>query len=593
VIPLGKWFRGPAASAPQNTPNQNDAPSPWRDSRWDSHSVHRHLAWLTFNRIKFRITRFLQRIRSPRRLAATSLVILFFSFYVTNGIFILSARAATDPGHLRLWLSGGMALYMLYHLVKCAWSHTREDLELSDADKLWLGTSPIFRSSLIHYHVGNLLLPAALKTLMLSILLTRDVHFPVLLIIGTFTSLLLLEMTRLISWRLVSGMSNQQRNWLRLATTLTAILLTVQLLVWVHYTTPPGSPPWLYLINSFRGLGEVASTPAVQLLSTPWIAAAHLAVTESIQPLTYLQMLAALGVFPLSLILLVKVDRWSNHQEHMREVSRLSLGQYQTREAHLQTYKGKEQNRLHNLIEYCASGMTREVLTLACRQAIGIRDHRFNITISMLLPAVLCLAPLFMGRMEEQWFYVVAGTALCTVLLAPPALRIDFRQDLKRMLLLRSLPVKPLSMVLGQLALPIMITWAFQSTILGIAALVLHPGWEQLILWAGMLFALAIVTFATENALFLAYPHHQRHEGVAMMLRTKLTFLGKGTALVIAVCLLVLWATLCRGLLPDPYSSVLYVLGSIAATWGAAALGLAAATLCWRRFDITIDIPPE
>ena len=78
-----------------------------------------------------------------------------------------------------------------------------------------------------------------------------------------------------------------------------------------------------------------------------------------------------------------------------------------------------------------------------------------------------------------------------------------------------------------------------------------------------------------------------------MMLRTKLTFLGKGTALVIAVCLLVLWATLCRGLLPDPYSSVLYVLGSIAATWGAAALGLAAATLCWRRFDITIDIPPE
>ena len=81
---------------------------------------------------------------------------------------------------------------------------------------------------------------------MLSILLTRDVHFPVLLIIGTFTSLLLLEMTRLISWRLVSGMSNQQRNWLRLATTLTAILLTVQLLVWVHYTTPPGSPLALF-----------------------------------------------------------------------------------------------------------------------------------------------------------------------------------------------------------------------------------------------------------------------------------------------------------------------------------------------------------
>ena len=180
---------------------------------------------------------------------------------------------------------------------------------------------------------------------------------------------------------------------------------------------------WLYLVNSFRGLGEVASTPAVQLLSTPWIAAAHLAVTESIQPLTYLQMLAALGAFPLSLIFLVKVDRWSYHQEHMREVSRLSLSQYQTREAHLQIYKGKEPNQLQNLIECCASGMTRDVLTLACRKAIGIRDHRFNITISMLLPVVLCLAPLFMGRMEEQWFYVVAGTALCMVLLAAPGVK--------------------------------------------------------------------------------------------------------------------------------------------------------------------------
>ena len=94
-------------------------------------------------------------------------------------------------------------------------------------------------------------------------------------------------------------------------------------------------------------------------------------------------------------------------------------------------------------------------------------------------------------------------------------------------------------MVLGQLALPIMITWAFQSTILGIAALVL-PRLGAIDSLGRDAVCAAIVTFATENALFLAYPHHQRHEGVAMMLRTKLTFLGKGTALVIAVCLLVL-----------------------------------------------------
>ena len=570
-----------------------DQGQPEHDLQWDSLYLHRQLAWLAFKRNCFRAEIFLQRLRSPRRLIATSLVVLFFSFYVINGIFILSARTATDPLHLRLWLSGGMVLYMVYHLVKCAWSTTTLDLELSDAEKLWLGNSPICRSTLAVYHVGNLLLPAALKTMMLSILLARDVNFPLLLIIGTFTSVVLLEMVRLTLGRLVSGMNGRQRGWFRAITTSTAMVLVIQLLACVHTLTPSGSPMWLYVINSFRGLGELASTPMIQFLSTPWIASAYLAVTESLQPLSALQLLAALGIFPLSLILLVKVDRWSLGQEQKNEVSRLSEGRYETRDSQPQSYSGPKTNRLLSFLDSCTPVVARDALNLIFRQAISVRQYRFNIAVSLLLPTALCLSPLFMGRITEQWFYVVGGIALCTILLAPPALRIDFRRDLKRMVLLRSLPVKPFSMVIGQLALPILITWTFQLTTLTIAALVIQPGWEQLVLWTGMLFALAIVTFATENALFLAYPHHQRSEGIAMMLRTKLTFLGKGTVIVIALCLLVLWATLCRSLLPEPYASGCYVLGSITATWLAALLGLAAATLCWRRFDIAIDTPPE
>ena len=98
---------------------------------------------------------------------------------------------------------------------------------------------------------------------------------------------------------------------------------------------------------------------------------------------------------------------------------------------------------------------------------------------------------------------------------------------------------------------------------------------------------------ACENAISVTYPHHQQSEGIAMMLRTKLTFLGKGTVIVVSLCLLVAWATLCRSSLPEPYASTLFVSDSIAAPWTAAILGLAAATLCWRRFDVTFDTPPE
>lgn len=573
--------------------NDVDESQPSLDPKWDSLYIHRQLAWLAARRIRFRVGRFLGRLRSPRRIIATSLVLLFFSFYVMNGIFILSARAATDPMHLRFWLSGGMVLYMMYHVVKCSWSSERTDLELSDAENLWLGNSPLCRSSLAIYHVGNLLLPAALKTAMLSILLARDVKHPFLLVIGTFTSLILLEMMRLTFGRLVTGMSMKQRYLLRLITTSTAIALIIQLIACVQSLTPSGSPMLAYVINSLRGLGEIASTPMIQFLSVPWIPSAYLTVTETLQPLTILQLQAAIGIFPLSLILLVKADRWSIRQEHNREVSRLLEGRYDTRESQAQSYSGFRTNRLQHAIESCTPQIARDALNLVYRQAISVRHYRYKIAISLLLPTILCLSPLFMGRITEQWFYVVGGIALCTILLAPPALRIDFRRDLKRMLLLRSLPVRPFSMVVGQLALPILITWIFQLITITITALVLHPGWDQLILWTSMLLALAVVTFAGENALFLAYPHHQHNEGIAMMLRTKLTFLGKGSVIVISLALLVLWATLCRNLLPEPYAAACYITGSITATWLAAFLGLAAATFCWRRFDITMDTPPE
>ena len=585
-----RWL-GRTADADTND-KVNAESRPPLDPKWDSLYAHRQLGWLALKRIGFRAKRFLKRLRSPRRLIATSLALLFFSFYVMNGIFILSTRAATDPLRLRLWLSGGMVLYMMYHVVKCAWSTARVDMELSGAETFWLGNSPLCRSSLAVYHVGNLLPPAALKTMMLSILLARDVRYPSLLVIGIFTSLVLLEMLRLTLGRMVSGMSHKQRGWFRLITTCTAFALPIQLLSCVHSSTPSGSPMWLYVINSLQGLGEVASTPMIQFLSTPWIAAAHLTVTESLQPLTALQLLAALGMLPLSLMLLVKTDYWSLRQEQKREVSRLSDGRYETWESQSQNYSGLQINRLRSAIEYCPES-ARDTLNLIYRQAISVRHYRFKIAISLLLPTMLCLSPLFMGRLTAQWFYVVSGIALYTILLAPPALRIDFRRDLKRMMLLRSLPVGPFSMVIGQLTLPSVITWAFQLITLTIAASVIHPGWDQLILWTGMLFAFAAVTFTSKNALFLAYPHHQQNEGIAMMLRTKLTFIGKGTVIAIFLCLLVLWATLCRNLLPEPYASAFYVSGSITATWLAAILGLAAATLCWRRFDIAIDTPPE
>ncbi len=232
-------------------------------------------------------------------------------------------------------------------------------------------------------------------------------------------------------------------------------------------------------------------------------------------------------------------------------------------------------------------------MAVVSRQWVSVKRYRGTIAFSFLIPILLCLSPLVTGQVKEQWFYVVGGIALCTMVLAPSALRLDFRRDLRRMLLLRSLPVKPLSMVLGQVGLPITITWIFQWFTICVAAIVTRPGGDQILLWTALLNALAVFIFAAENALFLAYPHHERSEGVAMMVRAKLTFLAKGTLILLALGLLVAWATLCRRLLSPAYAETAFVSGSLVASWAVALVAVAAATICWRRFDAGIDIPPQ
>lgn len=560
---------------------------------WDTWKTHQTLASLTLTRARFRIERTLRRIRSPRRIVATTLAIAFFAIYLLNGIFILSAREAADPERLRLWLSGGMVIYAVYHAVRCGWSKSIVDLELTPAETLWLGGSSICRSSLAIYHVGNMVVPAMLKTGLLAVVLMRDVQHFEMLVLGMFTSLILLEITRLIVARLIAGMSVRHRHLFRLAATAIALAIAFQVISRVMATTPLGSQTLLYLLNGFRALGEVASSPMIQWLAVPWIPAAHLTVTQQYAWLTLSQVLATAGVLPLSILLLVRADQWSIDQSHRREEHRLASGEFDTRESQSREIARQRQPRTLELLQRSAPAFAGDVIILIARQAVSVRRYAATILFSFLVPSLLCLSPLVTGQVTEQWFYVVGGIALCTMLLAPPALRIDFRRDLKRMLLLRSLPVQPLSMVIGQLTLPILITWVFQWTTLAIAALVTQPGWGQVILWTGMLSALAVLTFAGENALFLAYPHHERSEGVAMMIRAKLTFLGKGSVIALALGLLVAWATLCRWYLPQPYVASVFVVGAVVSTWTMALAGLIAATNCWRRFDFACDTPPE
>lgn len=562
-------------------------------SAWDRSSIHRELARLTLSRALFRVARTLKRIRSPRRIAATTLAVLFFSLYVLNGIFILSSREPADPERLRLWLSGGMVLYAVYHCVRCAWSQQQSELELTAAEQLWLGGAPIHRSSLAVYHVGSMLVPAMLKTVLLSVILARDVAHFELLVVGVLTSLLLLEISRLIVARWASGLDASQRSQFRIATAVIATAAAAQVITHVLARTPMGSATWVYVLNFFQGLGATASCTMVHWMSAPWISAANLSVTENYQWLTVIQLASSAAVIPLAILVLVRVDAWSGKRQRADELARLESHCFKTRQSQRDEQPQSVDGPLERWVQRWAPTSWADAVTIALRQWVSVRRYYRAIVTSFAIPTLLCLSPLLTGQTAQQWLFVVGGVALCTMLLAPPALRIDFRRDLRRMLLLRLLPVKHFSMVLGQLAIPITITWIFQWVTVAIAAIVTRPDAWQVLLWTGMLNALAVFTFALENALFLSYPHFERAEGVAMMIRTKLTFLGKATLISIALGLLFTWATLCRKLMPAEFALPTLVAGALLATWTVSVAAMIATAYCWRRFDLASDTPPE
>ncbi|MEM9828934.1 MAG: hypothetical protein AAF958_20275, partial [Planctomycetota bacterium] len=180
--------------------------------------------------------------------------------------------------------------------------------------------------------------------------------------------------------------------------------------------------------------------------------------------------------------------------------------------------------------------------------------------------------------------FVVGGVAFCTAMLAPSALKIDFRRDWNRLGLLRSLPVRPWEMVLGQIGIPVLLTWVFQAVVLMIAIIVLQPTWTAALLWLGMLSALAIVIFALENSLFLwipRAPHQQR--GIGMLLQTKLMFIAKTTGLLLAFVFLSVWSTFCQARLPPTLSGPLLIAAPVIASWSLALAAIWMTAKSWQR----------
>ena len=118
------------------------------------------------------------------------------------------------------------------------------------------------------------------------------------------------------------------------------------------------------------------------------------------------------------------------------------------------------------------------------------------------------------------------------------------------------------------------------------------PTMSNLLMWTGALNAVAVFTFAFENSLFFMFPHHERSQGIAMLIRAKLMFVAKLLLFVAGIGMLYGWVAIVRWG-AGSWQIPAIVAGGIGGSWAFALAALGIAARCWQRFDLAADTPPE
>jgi hypothetical protein len=172
-------------------------------------------------------------------------------------------------------------------------------------------------------------------------------------------------------------------------------------------------------------------------------------------------------------------------------------------------------------------------------------------------------------------------------------LKFDFRDELDRLDLLRSLPIRPISVAVAELFTPVFVLTAMQATLLIVVTFSFKGAWQFVLPAAAFAVPFNVLHVGIENLLFLMFP--LRSAGLIagdMQLfgRQMVIFLCKFLLLLVALSLAAAVGTLG------------YILGNRswpafgAVAWVALSL-VALGTIplvarAYARFDPSVDTPP-
>jgi hypothetical protein len=460
-----------------------------------------------------------------------------------------------------------------------------------------LASLPLAPRDLVAYQLASVTVTTLVKAALFAVLLLPDLRCIPLAIVGLLLAMLLLELLRMAVDMITWGMS--RRAYLTYRTIVVAALVAGGLAIGIHVAHSDALSGRIRLgdglLDRFleiltqlnaTAIGYVAAPfgPVVDLIAAESLTSANMALAAATAATVVVLSLGIIALYSLTARRVVARERRTYRGD---ETSLTNSHATAACEFALPSARDFMPT-LDRIPRCCGSG------ALAWRQLVGARRQWGSVLTAMIAPAVLACAPCFIIAEPNIAFLATAGTlAFYTFLLLPTALRFDFRRDLDRLSMLKGLPISPAAAVVGQTFTPVLIATVFQTVVLAfaVAARSLPPYYLASTML--VMLPLNVLVFALDNLIYLLYPYRVQQEGLEILVRTMLTFTGKGLLFTAGLAAMSVWgfaaAALARALHIDAY--FIFTAGMVAGPAGVAGLVMYMLARVYNGVDLVEDLP--
>jgi len=518
---------------------------------------------------------------SRRNWVLTLVGVVLAVVWLGNAVASLLFRGPYDPETFHRAASLGMLGYVLWQVLRVSAKRPEHRIEWTPAERHFLLGGPFARRELVAYRLVKVLSTTVLKATCVSILFLPELRVWWIGFVGALLGFAFLEMLRLAVEFTACGVSRLA--YLRTRTVVLAAAIALGSYALVRTVMMPNADQgpiaaWSLLRSFGLELSAFRGTIVGCWLESPFVVFANVLTSNGVSTQFYGSLLTAIALLGTAGILLFRLD------------AAFEAGQSGCEAAeHVPPRESSQPQMLARRVSIPRLG---GIGPLAWRQFEGARGHLAGVLVALLAPTILACLPLSTTLDHATIFANVVGSiGFFSLVLLPSAFKFDFRRDFERLHVLKSLPFRPASVALGQIAVPVLLTSLYQVLVLAIA------WWLQPISAAYVLIALAcllpanVMIYSIENTFFLISPHRMRQEGIEVFFKTTLIFTAKGLLFGGAAVVVFCWVFL-AGVLGNAAAidhRLLFVAGLSALAWVAAGLSVCVLSRVYQRMEAGVD----